>query len=48
MIKKTNKFDAFQLFSKQDPKLFTFGNDLTVYKEDMKDKSYVNERNCFF
>ena len=47
-IKSTNKFDAFQLFSKQDPKLFTFGNDLTIYKEDMKDKSYVNERNCFF
>ena len=23
LIKSTNKFDAFQLFSKQDPKLFT-------------------------
>ena len=34
--------------SKQDPKLFTFGNDLTIYKEDMKDKSTVNERGSFF
>ena len=47
-IKSTNKFDAFQVFSKQDPKLFTFGNDLTIYKEDMKDKSTVNERGSFF
>ena len=48
MIKKTNKFDAFILHTKQDPKLFTFGNDITVYKEDMKDKSFVNERNNVF
>ena len=47
-IKSTNKFDAFQLFSKQDPKLFTFGNDLTIYKEDMKSQSFVNERGSFF
>ena len=47
-IKSINKFDAFQLFSKQDPKLFTFGNDLIVYKEEMKEKSNVNERNAFF
>ena len=47
-IKSTNKFDAFQLFSKQDPKLFTFGNDLTIYKEDTKSQSTVNERGTFF
>ena len=47
-IKSTNKFDAFQVFSKQDQKLFTFGNDLTVYKEDMKSQSFVNERGSFF
>ena len=47
-IKSTNKHDSFQLFSKRDPKLFTFGNDLTIYKEDMKSQSIVNERGSFF
>ena len=48
MIKKSNKFDAFILHTKQDQKLFTFGNDLIIYKEEMKDQSFVNERNNFF
>ena len=47
-IKQSKKFDAFQLSSKQDPKLFIFGNDLIVCKEDVEMKSNVNERNCFF
>ena len=47
-IKSTNKFDAFQLFTEQDPKLFTFGNDLTIFKEDTKPQSFTNERNAFF
>ena len=47
-IKKEKKFDAFELHSQQDPKLFTFGNDLIVFKEDMNNQSYVNERNSFF
>ena len=34
--------------TQQDPKLFTFGNDIIIYKEEMKDQSFVNERNCFF
>ena len=36
------------MYSQQDPMLFAFGNDIIVYKEEMKDKSYVNEKNCFF
>ena len=47
-VKQEKKFDAFQLFSKQYSKLFTFGNDITVYKEDMKSQSTVNERGTFF
>ena len=47
-IKSSKKFEAFQLLSKQDKKLFTFGNDLIVMKEDVEMKSNVNERNCFF
>ena len=47
-VKSTKKFDAFQLSSKDDPKLFIFGNDLIVMKQDVEEKSNVNERNCFF
>ena len=47
-IKKENKYDAFVLHSQQDPKLFTFGNDLIIYKEELQHQSFVNERNCFF
>ena len=47
-IKKENKFDAFILHTQQDPKLFTFGNDLIVYKEDNNNQSNVNERNGYF
>ena len=48
MIKKSNKYDPFILHMKQDPKFFTFGNDIIIYKEEMKDQSFVNERNSFF
>ena len=47
-IQKDNSQNAFELYSQQDPRLFTFGNDIIVYKEYMKDKSYVNERNSCF
>ena len=47
-IQKDKSQYAFELYSQQDPKLFAFGNDIVVYKEDMKDKSFVNERNNVF
>ena len=47
-IQKDKSQDAFELFAKENSMLFSFGNDIIVYKEDMKDKSYVNERNSCF
>ena len=47
-IKKEKKYEVFLLSSKIDSKLFTFGNDLTIYKQDMKNQSIINERDAFF
>ena len=47
-IQKDKSQNAFELYSQQDPILFSFGNDIIVYKEDMKDYCFVDEqKSCF-
>ena len=47
-IQKDNSQNAFELFPKEHHMLFAFGNDIIIYKDEMKNKSYVNERKSYF
>ena len=47
-IQKDKSQNAFELYSPEDPKLFSFGNDIIVYKEEMKESSIVDEQNSCF
>ena len=40
--------DALKICSRYDQNLFIFGNDLTIGKEEFKDKSNVNEKDSIF
>ena len=47
-IKPGKKYDAFNLCLPTDQHLFVFGNDLTIFKDDLNDQSFCNEKNAYF
>ena len=47
-IQSSNKFKSFKLCLASDQHLCVFGNDVTIFKEDLNTKSFCNERNNYF